>query len=62
MRRFGLLGLNRRNAETTLVVAIVACAVEYKPSIEPKAVVELLRSVGAGMSVGGSLADRWNRL
>ncbi len=62
VHRFGLTGLNERNALTTIVVAVAACAAEFEadPSIE--SISARLHDIGARLGVGNKLADVWQAL
>ena len=62
VRRFGLAGLSRANCLTTIVVAVVACAVdiEHEPSLD--VVADRLRAVGRELELGEELLEIWAAL
>jgi hypothetical protein len=62
VRRFGLTGLSRRNCLTTIVVAVVACAVDLESRPTLAEVAERLRQVGDELDLGDELVTIWNEL
>ena len=62
VHRFGLTGLNERNALTTIVVAVAACAAEFEADPGIESISTRLHDIGARLGVGNKLVDVWRAL
>jgi hypothetical protein len=62
VRRFGLMGLSRRNCLVTIVVSVAACMFDLETDPDELRVRERLLSVGRDLGVGDELAELWDSL
>lgn len=62
VRRFGLMGLSRRNCLVTIVVAVVACMFDLEHDPSEDDVRERLLQVGGSLGLDTELAEIWDGL
>ena len=62
VQRFGLFGMNERNARTTIVVAAAACAVDLEGAPSVETIRRQLVAIGHALGMGDGLAEVWDDL
>ena len=62
VRRFGLMGLGRRNCLVTIVVSVVACMFDLEHDPDEAQVRDRLRRVSGDLGLGDELVMVWDEL